>query len=361
MSRRSARSTQHKYANARERTARPVAATRRRRRWSAAIAAVLVVVFALLATDLARINGGIARIRLDATGGTSTDRTFLIVGTDSRAFVRDPSTASHWGSAAEVPGERADMLAYIRIPRGRRPQLMAIPRDLVVPVRGNGEQRIGLTLTRGPQLLVDTLCDAVGLPVDHIVIVDFLAFRKLVAAAGYIEVTSDVAIRDRVSGLNIERPGTHRLDQDQALSYVRSRQASILDAQGNWVPEPDASEHRVDRQRRALGALAARRGAFSGLIGLRRAAKAADGSTRIDRGFGLSEALTLRRALGAIDDPATNTELRVGYVDGAIPRAYFTAESGADLASIGAGATRDCPLPPTVSAQTARGLEAVRP
>lgn len=350
MSRRAVRSKQNPYANVPDSEPSRRGPAGLRRRWLIGVGLLLVGLLAAAAVDLTRINAGIRRIPLQPTGSASPDETFLIVGTDTRAFVRDEGTASHWGSAAEVPGERADMLAYVRLPQTGAPQVMMLSRDLVVPVEGNGDQRIGLTLTRGPQLLVDTLCTSVGLPVDHIVIVDFLAFRKLVAAAGYIEVESDVAIRDQVSGLDFERPGVFRLDQDQALSYVRSRQAVILDKQGNWVPESDASQHRVERQGRALEALVARHRAFSGPLGLRRVARAAAGSTRIDRGFGLSEAIAMRKALSAMNDRATRRNLRVQYIDGAIPRAYFTTGSATDLRAVGAGTTLTCPLPPSIDA-----------
>jgi LCP family protein required for cell wall assembly len=66
---------------------------------------------------------------------------------------------------------------------------LSIPRDLFVPVPGHGEDRINAAYQfGGPALAIRTIEGLTGLQVNHIAIVDFNEFRKVIDEIGGITV-----------------------------------------------------------------------------------------------------------------------------------------------------------------------------
>jgi len=101
--------------------------------------------------------------------------TILIVGSDSRAGITGSDTQA-FGSAAQVGGQRSDTIMLLHIdPKSTRATLMSIPRDLWVPIPGkNYQQRINTTFDNGPDLLVRTIKQDLGIDVNHYIELQFL-------------------------------------------------------------------------------------------------------------------------------------------------------------------------------------------
>ena len=76
---------------------------------------------------------------------------------------------------------------------GGAAQMLSIPRDLYVPIAGTDEsQKINAAynegLGGGPQMLVDTITQSLGIPIDRYMEVDFVSFAGLVDALGGVTI-----------------------------------------------------------------------------------------------------------------------------------------------------------------------------
>jgi LCP family protein required for cell wall assembly len=178
-------------------------------------------------------------------------RNYLVVGSDSRAESTD-------GSAGSVRGQRSDTIMVVRLdPATNHADMLSIPRDLVVPIAGTGDEaRINSAYSQGRQVLIDTLRDNFGIEVNHYVEIDFRGFQELVQAIGGVSLWLEDAVKDRASGLYVTDRGCVTLDGEQALAFARSRQMQYMTPDGWSRPDPFADLGRIQRQqvfiRRAL-------------------------------------------------------------------------------------------------------------
>jgi len=183
--------------------------------------------------------------------GGSNIENFLLVGSDSRAGA-DPTSADAGGIGTEdqVSGHRSDTIMILRRDKSTgEASLLSIPRDLWVQVPGHdGKRRINSAFNDGPDVLVQTLQEQLGLPIHHYVEIDFSGFKSLVDALGGVEVCVDYATRDTNTGLNITEPGCHVLDGVQALAYSRSRHYEEFREDGKWHEDPASDLGRTKRQ-----------------------------------------------------------------------------------------------------------------
>lgn len=168
-------------------------------------------------------------------------RNYLVVGSDER----EDSDQEH------VDGRRSDTLIVVRVDASEgEATTLSIPRDLVVPITGTGEQdRINSAYAIDRNTLLDTVRDVLGIEVHHYLEVDFSSFEDLVDALGGVDIWLDQAIKDDASGLLVDEPGCVTLDGEQALAYVRARQLQYLTSTGGWSePDPTADLGRIERQ-----------------------------------------------------------------------------------------------------------------
>lgn len=148
-------------------------------------------------------------------------------------------------------GERTDTIMVIRLdPTNNQAAILSFPRDLWVTLAGtNREGRINTAWQgKDPSRLVQTIEQAFLVPIDHVVSVDFCAFKAIVDAVGGVKVSFDVPVRDRAVGFQIPAAGCYLLGPDEALDYVRSRKYQTQDASGDWVEDPAADLGRISRQ-----------------------------------------------------------------------------------------------------------------
>lgn len=214
----------------------------------------IVVVFCLAAAgglaytyskvgDIGRIDLGTALEGAPSEPGAPEN--FLIVGTDSAEGL-DPSDPV---VAGRPPGVRSDTIMILRIdPRTDGAALLSLPRDLYVPIADlKGSDRINSAIQGGPQRLIRTITQDFGIPINHYVEINFLAFRKIVEAIDGVPIYFANPVRDDKSGLQVDETGCVTLDATQALAFARSR-AYEEKVNGHWRTDPTGDLGRISRQ-----------------------------------------------------------------------------------------------------------------
>jgi LCP family protein required for cell wall assembly len=218
---------------------------RRRWRWVSFLKwgglALLVVLIALVVWGYVWLKGKEGKMKLPAVAATLDKKvsgqpdTTLIMGVDK----------------GSVPGEaesRADILMLVTVnPSGNKAAVISIPRDTRTTIPGHkGDEKINAAHAfGGPQLMIETVRDFTGLPINHFVEIDFQGFKDIVNALGGVKMHIEKAIHDKYAG---DVPaGDVVLNGDQALALVRARH----DVKA--VPEGDLD--RVKNQRSFLQAM----------------------------------------------------------------------------------------------------------
>jgi LCP family protein required for cell wall assembly len=225
-----------------------VTAPRTRRRVLLALAAVVLLAVGAIGTDYALLSRRIARVHLTFPGSTggNAGSAWLIIGSDSRSDV--PSGAALYGTTAQVPGARADVVLLVS-ERAGRTTVVSVPRDLLVTDGAGNLDRLTLTRLHGPQTTIDSLCVTLGVPVEHFVEFSMAGFTEMVDAVGGITVDFAQPTRDTLSGFAVQHQGRSRLDGNQTLALVRSRHPEHF-VDGRWVATPEA-EGAAERSSRA--------------------------------------------------------------------------------------------------------------
>ena len=174
---------------------------------------------------------------------------FLLVGSDTRAFVDSDSDAKSFGSSSKTGGQRSDTIILVRVdPKSKRAAMVSFPRDLWIPIAPDGHtQRINTAFEQGPDQLIETIKRNWNVPIHHYIQVDFKSFQGLVDAVGGVQIYLPGAVRDKVTGLNITDTGCVLFHGDQALAYVRSRHFQYQE-NGKWHSDPRGDLGRIERQ-----------------------------------------------------------------------------------------------------------------
>lgn len=311
---------------------------------------IVVLVIALPVVIVAGAGGfglvvweRIDRVHLMSPGSPPGGRTYLLIGSDSRAFARSRSDRARFGSASRVSGERADVMLLVRIVRGGRVRVLEVPRDLVVQFPDGTPVRMTLTLLRGPQTVVDTVCHSLGIGIDHVVLIHFDGLRRLVDTVGGVSVRVPVPERDLVTGLALQHAGLNRLDGQQALAYVRSRQLERFEG-ATWRPEAPSAEARSNRARDVLTQLGSRlRLSPMAPVATIRGLWALSGAITVDDHANPLVLRDLARSLARLD--TTHGEhLPVTFHPGDVPTADLQTNAPATLASFQGGPQPGCSL-----------------
>ena len=109
-------------------------------------------------------------------------------------------------------------------------------------LRSNNAIQVG-----GPELLIETIQDYFGIPINHYVQVDFEGFTTIVEALDGVPVFFPHPVRDLKSGLDVPEAGCVTLDAENALGFVRSRAYQEL-VDGRWRTDGTGDLGRVRRQ-----------------------------------------------------------------------------------------------------------------
>jgi LCP family protein required for cell wall assembly len=173
----------------------------------------------------------------------------LMVGSDTRSDLTSAADQKAFGNSSQVGGQRSDTIMILHVdPKQKKAAILSIPRDLWVPIAGKGySERINTAYDSGPDLLVQTIQQDLGIQINHYISVDFVGFRGIVNTVGGVNVYFPAPARDSYSGLDITRSGCLKLNGDQALQYVRARHYEYYEA-GRWHEDPTADLGRIQRQ-----------------------------------------------------------------------------------------------------------------
>jgi polyisoprenyl-teichoic acid--peptidoglycan teichoic acid transferase len=154
----------------------------------------------------------------------------------------------------------ADTLMLLRTdPERHRITYLSIPRDLEVEVPGYGHEKINSTLPNGGlQLTIRTIREVFGVEVNHALLLDFPAFRKVIDAMDGIEV--DVR-KPAVSRIECPYPSAERCARwggwrfGRGLQHMNGRRAlHYARIRKNELDPSESDLNRVGRQQQVLQA-----------------------------------------------------------------------------------------------------------
>jgi LCP family protein required for cell wall assembly len=162
---------------------------------------------------------------LDPAGYPLTSaNNILVLGSDRRQ-----KNSKEPGAETSGPG-RSDTIMLIRTGGGHAARL-SIPRDTVVEIPGHGLQKINAAHAfGGAALSVSVIKRWLGIPINHVVEVNFEDFPQLIDAMGGVDYTGGCVI-SRLDGgfsrggytLRLSK-GTNHLDGKAALALARTRE-----------------------------------------------------------------------------------------------------------------------------------------
>src|SRR4029079_3035618 len=115
---------------------------------------------------------------------------YLIIGSDTRAFIDSQKDAEHFGDKATQTGQRSDTIMVVHIDPGKHTGiLVSFPRDLWVDIPGHGTAEINAAFAfGGTQVTMATLTQDFNIPISHFLEVDFAGFRDIVNAIGSVPI-----------------------------------------------------------------------------------------------------------------------------------------------------------------------------
>jgi LCP family protein required for cell wall assembly len=178
----------------------------------------------------------------------------LLVGSDSRAFVSNSTQVNAFGDEADAGGQRSDVTMVARFdPAAKTVTVLSIPRDLWVDIPGHdsgisGMNRINAAYDSGPDLLIQTIEQDLGIPINHYVSVDFPGFSGMVNALGGVTMDFPTAVKDQYTGLDVTTTGCQVVNGTTALQLVRSRHLYYKNANGYWEYDGLSDFSRIQRQ-----------------------------------------------------------------------------------------------------------------
>jgi LCP family protein required for cell wall assembly len=187
----------------------------------------------------------------------SRPTTTLLMGTD------------HADRSDRADANRSDSIMLVRTdPDKHRISYLSIPRDLRVDIPGHGAGKInGAFALGGPALAMQTITGVTGIPINHIVLVDFNSFKDLIDELGGVTVNVPAPIVSnrfdcpfptatqcqQWKGWRFAK-GKQKLDGRRALIYSRirenrldpaendltrgGRQQAVVDAIGDKLTSP---------------------------------------------------------------------------------------------------------------------------
>jgi LCP family protein required for cell wall assembly len=178
----------------------------------------------------------------------------LLVGSDSRAFVDNPTQVRAFGNGSDAGGQRSDVTMVARfVPATKSVTVLSIPRDLWVHIPGNvtdisGMNRINAAYNSGPDLLVQTIEEDLHIPINHYISVGFPGFLGMVNALGGVTMDFPTEVKDAYTGLDVTTPGCQVINGTVALQLVRARHLEYKDAEGYWEYDGLSDFSRIQRQ-----------------------------------------------------------------------------------------------------------------
>ncbi len=195
------------------------------------------------------VSAQLHQASVDGLGGggfpLTSPNNVLVLGSDAR-----PEGKGEPGSGG---AGRSDSIMLLRVGGGANSRL-SIPRDTLVPIPGHGLDKINAAYAYGgTSLAVQTVENYLGIPIHHVIEVDFENFPKLIDAMGGITYKGSCVV-SRINGgyknggytLRIPAGRTH-IDGKQALALARTRK--------NLCNPRENDLARAKRQQKLVGAM----------------------------------------------------------------------------------------------------------
>lgn len=197
---------------------------------------------------------------VDPAAGNSLN--ILLIGSDDRSG--DNEAIGGWD-----PGVRSDTTIVMHVSSDRsRVEMVSIPRDSLVRIpeckttdgktlSGERDAMFNKAFAKGwdaggdmdsaAGCTVATVQANTSVRIDHVVVVDFAGFQKMVDAVGGVDLCVERDMKDKkYTGLDLPA-GMQHLDGVQALQFARARHVTGTDG---------SDTSRIVRQQQLLGALA---------------------------------------------------------------------------------------------------------
>jgi LCP family protein required for cell wall assembly len=126
---------------------------------------------------------------------------------------------------------RSDTLMVATVdPTNEKISILSIPRDTRVKIAGHGYDKINHAFAfGGHDLSKKTVEDFLNIPIDHYIVIDMQAFKRIINAIGGVDINVEKPMHyedpwDDEGGLVINlAPGLQHMDGDTAIEYVRFR------------------------------------------------------------------------------------------------------------------------------------------
>ncbi len=259
------------------------------------LAAVVGGGYAYLWYRYSQINKIHVAAEVSSNGGPFT---MLVIGSDTRVG-ESSAAAQAFGSASAVTGQRSDVVQLWRVtPSTKQISIISIPRDTVVSMLSPDSQqygqynRINSSYNSGANQLVKTITANFGIPINHVVQVDFAGFQDAVNALGGIYLNFPYPAKDAYSGLNITTPGCQLLNGAQALAVARARHYEYY-ANGYWQYDGTSDFGRIQRQDVFIKALMGAAKSKVNPLTINAFLGSVHQGIQIDDGFGFNELIGL--------------------------------------------------------------------
>jgi LCP family protein required for cell wall assembly len=186
----------------------------------------------------------------------------LVLGSDRRPKGSREPHANTSGPS------NSDVMMLIRTGGGDSARL-SIPRDTVVEIPGHGLQKINAAYAfGGPALAISVVKTYLGIPINHVVEVNFENFPQLIDAMGGIDYTGGCVLSyldggNARGGFTLRlSAGSHHLDGREALALARTRENHC----GPEAPLPDIA--RVQHQQALFSDMKSQLLSFSSFVRL---------------------------------------------------------------------------------------------
>lgn len=235
-----------------------------------------------LDTDIAREIHYEGDFNTNAFGEAFDDEAFdayLLVGTDASGSLADTVIL-----ALQPAGEAA-------------PIMVSLPRDLLVwnlCVQTFTRLNAGLVGcspdASGPELLAIMVEDYTGVAIDHLAMIDFDGFARVIDVMGGITVCVDRPTRDVKAHLDIEETGCRVVNGETALAWVRSRHPEQL-IDGEWRAVAGSDFTRQRTQQDVLFQLAGKAAGVSSPAALTKRLAAVTSVVRLDSAWSAGDAI----------------------------------------------------------------------
>lgn len=245
----------------------------------------------------------------------------LVVGSDSRDGLTEQQLLEL--GTEDIGTDLTDTLMLVQLsPRRDHAAIVGFPRDLRVEAPGEGVMKINAVQGRGgPDLLVRTVQDLVGVEIDHYLEVDLSGFLELTDAIGGVEVCLDAPMKDDFAGVDLPA-GCQRLDGADAAGFVRSRR--VRDQFG-----ADNDFGRIARQQyfisQAMDEVTSA-GTLANPLKVKRLIDAVAGAITTDRDLGAPEMLRLANSLKTLTSDAVEMRTIPSYYSNETNYAHVYAD-----------------------------------